>query len=94
MRHVLVHVHANRTSANTNHLYLFSVEPTETPTKSPWSETAFITFLYGDTSGENSGGSSSNGEEETNNGVLASEVNSTLTNFDDLQYHFYCGYSW
>jgi hypothetical protein len=53
--------------------------------------------LYGDsTASEGSGsdsGSSSNGE-ETNNGMLASEVNNALTNYDELQYHFYCGYSW
>jgi hypothetical protein len=78
-------------------LLQYSVEPTVSPTKSPWSETAFITFLYGDsTASEGSGsdsGSSSNGE-ETNNGMLASEVNNALTNYDELQYHFYCGYSW
>ncbi|KAL3776637.1 hypothetical protein ACHAWO_012803 [Cyclotella atomus] len=74
-----------------------SVEPTVSPTKSPWSETAFITFLYGDSTaseGSDSDSDSSSNGEETNNGMLASEVNNALTNYDELQYHFYCGYSW
>lgn len=73
-----------------------SYAPTASPTKSPWSETAFLTFLYGENSNvddETSGNDSSSGS-SNNSDMLASQVNDGLENFNELQFHFYCGYSW
>lgn len=78
-------------------MHACSVEPTETPTKSPWSETAFVTFLYGDNTssgGTGDGQSSSSGGNSGKDEVLASEVNNALENSSSLQFHFFCGYSW
>lgn len=71
---------------------MYSYEPTSTPTKSPWSETAFVTFLYGDNTnveGDAEGSSQSSGE----NGNQE-QINDALENFGSLQFHFFCGYSW
>ncbi|KAL3777225.1 hypothetical protein HJC23_007125, partial [Cyclotella cryptica] len=73
-----------------------SYAPTASPTKSPWSETAFLAFLYGESNnpdGETSGNEQSSGS-SNNSDMLASQVNDALQNFNELQYHFYCGYSW
>lgn len=93
--HLVVHLHKHKLTLLVHHI---SFEPTATPTKSPWSESAFVTFLYGDNtasdegSGEESSGSSSSGGGSDE--VLASEVNEGMENHDDLKFHFYCGYSW
>ena len=74
-----------------------SYAPTASPTKSPWSETAFLTFLYGENNnadGETSGNDPSSGSSSNNNDMLASQVNDGLENFNELQFHFYCGFSW
>lgn len=64
-----------------------SDSPSASPTKAPWSNTAFLEFLYGE---ETTDGSNN----QNNDGQLASDVNDKLGNVGGLQYHFFCGYSW
>lgn len=64
--------------------------PTPLPTKSPWSESSFLEFIYGQSDGSGTtGGAGSNTDEG-----LASDVIEALQDFSSLQYHFFCGFSW
>jgi hypothetical protein len=86
-------LHRYATCTNRMILVINSYPPTVSPTKSPWSETAFVTFLYGESNiaAEEDGGTSSG---STNDEMLASQVSNGLENFNELQFHFFCGYSW
>ena len=69
-----------------------TLSPTPAPSKSPWSEEAFLEFINsasdttnddGQTSGSTTGGN--------NNDEVKSEVLDALQDFSSLQYHFFCG---
>jgi hypothetical protein len=68
------------------------MEPTDGPTKSPWSEALFVEFLNSDSTGDN--GVQQAQETSNPNKGLASEVKEELQNYNSLQYHFFCGRSW
>jgi len=70
--------------------------PTMSPTRAPWSEKAFLDFLYGENTAENDvdGSQGGNGGEKEQDDILASELDNALENYNELQYHFFCGFSW
>ena len=63
--------------------------PTPLPTKSPWSESSFLDFIYGQSDGSGTTGAGSNTDEG-----LASDVIEVLQDYSSLQFHFFCGFSW